>query len=67
MKVGDLVMFETDVAHWGEIGKYVSRGIVIAELPGDHIEAPAVSVLWSSGEVTKRTAPRILKVISEAS
>ena len=66
MKVGDLVMFESDVPYKGQPGEYVSRGIVMAVLPGDHIEAPAVSVLWSSGVFTERTAPRILEVISES-
>jgi hypothetical protein len=65
MKVGDLVMFESDAPYYkGQPGEYVSRGIVIAKLPSDYIQAPAVSVLWSSGEITERTAPRILKVIN---
>ena len=65
MKVGDLVMFESDVPYNGQPGKYVSRGIVIADLEGDYICAPAVSVLWSSGEITERTSPGILNVINE--
>jgi hypothetical protein len=66
MKVGDLVMFESDVTHKGQPGEYVSTGIVIAELPGDYIEAPAVSVLWASGEIVERVPPRILEVVSES-
>ena len=57
MKVGDLVELE---------GFQTSKGIVIAELPSDGILAPAVSVLWASGELTERCAPRILEVISES-
>jgi hypothetical protein len=68
MKVGDMVMFESDVPksqRW-EGGEYTRTGIVLAELPGDHILAPAVSVLWSSGEFVERCPPRILEVISES-
>jgi len=68
VKVGDLVMFESDVPksqRW-EGGEYTRTGIVVAELPGDYIEAPAVSVLWSSGELVERVPPRILEVISES-
>ena len=68
MKVGDLVMFESDVPksqRWEGSG-LASIGIVIAELPGDHIEAPAVSVMWASGELVERVPPRILEVISES-
>ena len=67
MKVGDMVMFESDVPYsqrWKGSG-LASIGIVIAELPGDHIIAHAVSVLWSSGELVERCPPRILEVISE--
>ena len=68
MKVGDLVMFESDVpeSQRFETGEYVRTGIVVAELPGDHIEAPAVSVLWASGDLTERCPPRMLEVISES-
>ena len=68
MKVGDMVMFESDVPksqRW-EDGEYTRTGIVVAELPGDHIEAPAVSVLWASGDLVERVPPRILEVISES-
>ena len=67
MKVGDLVKFESDVPEsqrWRG-GEYTRTGIVVAELPGDHIEAPAVSVLWASGDLTERCPPRMLEVISE--
>jgi len=68
MKVGDLVMFESDVPKSQRFwtGEYVRTGVVVAELPGDHIEAPAVSVLWASGEIVERVPPRILEVISES-
>ena len=65
MKVGDLVMFESDVITGSKYDN-ISTGIVVAELPGDYIEAPAVSVLWASGELTERVPPRILEVISES-
>jgi hypothetical protein len=68
IKVGDLVMFESDVPksqRWRG-GEYVRTGIVVAELSGDHIEAPAVSVVWQSGEFTERVPPRILEVINES-
>ena len=68
MKVGDMVMFESDVPksqRW-EGGEYTRTGIVVAELPGESILAAAVSVLWSSGEITERVAPRILEVIYES-
>lgn len=58
MKVGDLVGM-TGIL-WES-----SKGIVIAKLPSDGILAPAVSVLWASGEFTERVAPRVLEVISE--
>ena len=68
MKVGDLVIFESDVPESQRFwtGEYVRTGIVVAELPGDHIEAPAVSVLWASGDLTERCPPRMLEVISES-
>ena len=67
MNVGDLVMFESDVPYKGQPSSGTfSRGIVVAKLPGDHIQAPAVSVLWSSGEFVERVPPRILEVINEA-
>ena len=67
MKVGDLVMFESDVPYKGQPDEYVSRGIVVAELPAETIYAAAVSILWASGEFTERVPPRILEVISDAS
>jgi hypothetical protein len=57
MKVGDLVEL---------IGWESSNGIVVAKLPSDGILAPAVSILWASGELTERVAPRILEVINES-
>ena len=68
MKVGDLVMFESDVPEsqrWRG-GEYTRTGIVVAELPSDGILAHAVSVLWASGELVERVPPRILEVISES-
>ena len=59
MEVGDLVKFEADRA----IG---SVGVIVAMLPADRIVARAVSVLWSSGELTERANPGILEVISES-
>ena len=55
MKVGDLVEL---------IGWELSKGIVVAKLPSDGILAPAVSVLWASGELVERVPPRILEVIN---
>ena len=68
MKVGDLVMFESDVPESQRFwtGEYVRTGIVIAELPRDGILAHAVSVLWASGEFVERVPPRILEVINES-
>ena len=63
MKVGDLVKFEAD-ASWLRLDR-ISTGIIVAELPADPILAHAVSVLWSSGELTERVPPRILEVINE--
>jgi len=60
-------MFESDVPEsqrWRG-GEYVRTGIVIAELPGDYIEAPAVSVMWASGEIVERVPPRILVVLND--
>ena len=67
MKVGDLVMFESDVPKSQRFwtGEYVRTGIVVAEVPADHIIAASVSVLWSSGEFTERVPPRILEVMPE--
>jgi hypothetical protein len=67
MKVGDLVVFESDVPKSQRFwtGKSVRTGIVVAELSGDHIQAPAVSVLWASGELVERVPHRILEVIDE--
>jgi hypothetical protein len=68
VKVGDLVMYESDVPKSQRFwtGDYVRTGIIVAELPGDYIEAPAVSVMWASGEIVERVPPRILEVISES-
>ena len=66
MKVGDLVIFESDVPESQRFwtGEYVKTGIVVAELSGDS-NGGAVSVLWASGELTERCPPRMLDVISE--
>jgi hypothetical protein len=68
MKVGDLVIFESDVPKSQQFwtGEYVRTGIIVAELPGDGILAPAVSVVWASGEFVERVPPRILEVVSES-
>jgi len=68
MKVGDLVMYESDVPKSQRFwtGDYVRTGIVVAELPSDGILAHAVTVLWASGELVERVPPRILEVISES-
>jgi peroxiredoxin len=58
MKVGDMVRFAA--------GNCSSVGVVIAVLPADRILARAVSVVWSSGEVTERSSAHILEVISES-
>jgi hypothetical protein len=58
-----LVKFETDKIIQSD---GTSRGIIVAEVPADHIIAASVSVLWCSGEFTERVPPRILEVISES-
>jgi len=63
MKVGDLVMYETDKS-W-KCDNF-SNGIIVAESPYDSLLAPGVSVLWSSGEFVERVPPRILEVINES-
>ncbi len=63
MKVGDLVKYESDPT-WSDQA-YTGTGVIIAQLPADSILAAAVSVLWSSGELVERVAPKILEVISE--
>ena len=63
MKVGDMVKYETDKSWKCD---NISRGLIVAELPADHIVAASVSVLWSSGELVERVPPRILEVISES-
>ena len=63
MKVGDLVKYESDPA-WSDQA-YTGTGMIVDELPADHIVAACVSVLWSSGELVKRVPPRILEVINE--
>jgi hypothetical protein len=68
MKVGDMVMFESDVPksqRW-EGGEYTRTGIVVAELPSEGILNAAVSVLWASGEFVERVPHRILEVINES-
>jgi hypothetical protein len=68
VKVGDMVIFESDVPRsqrWWT-GEYTRRGIIVAELPSDGILAYAVSVLWASGELVERVPPRILEVINES-
>jgi hypothetical protein len=67
MKVGDLVVFESDVPESQRFwtGEYVKTGIVVAELSGDSNGAP-VSVLWAAGEFTKRCPRWMLEVISES-
>ena len=64
MKVGDLVKYETAQIRDGLDN--ISTGIIVAEVPADHIIAAAVSVLWSSGEFTERVPHRILEVIDES-
>ena len=64
MKIGDLVKYFDEPA-WSNQA-YTSTGIIVADLPGDHIEAPAVSVLWASGELVERVSPRILEVVNES-
>jgi len=67
MKVGDLVMFESDVPksqRWEGV-EYARTGVVVAELPSEGILNAAVSVLWASGEFVERVPHRILDVISE--
>jgi len=67
MKVGDLVMFESDVPEsqrfWA--GEYVKTGIVVAKLPGGSNGA-TVSVLWASGELTKRCPTWTLETFNES-
>ena len=61
MKVGDLVKFKSDsmTPAW-------SHGVIVADSPYDRLLADAFVVLWSSGELLERVAPRILEVISES-
>jgi hypothetical protein len=61
MKVGDLVKYETDKSWKCDD---INTGIIVAELPADHIVAACVSVLWSSGELVERVPHRILEVIN---
>ena len=63
MKIGDLVRYETDKSWKCD---NISKGIIVAQLPADHIIAAAVSVLWASGELVERVPPRILEVINES-
>jgi len=62
MKVGDLVKYEADKSWKCDDA---STGIIVAELPADHIVAACVSVLWSSGELVERVPHRILEVIND--
>jgi signal peptidase I len=62
MKVGDIVIFESDKNYHP---KYRSTGIVVAESPYDSLLADAFAVVWSSGEFVERVPPRILEVINE--
>jgi hypothetical protein len=64
MKVGDIVKYESDPA-WSDCS-YTKAGVIVAELPADHIVGPAVSVLWASGELVERVPHRILEVINES-
>jgi hypothetical protein len=64
MKVGDLVKYFDEPA-WSDQA-YTRVGVIVAELPVEGILNAAVSVLWSSGELVERVAPRILDVISES-
>jgi len=63
MKVGDLVMYETDKS-WKCAD--ASAGIIVAELPAEGILNAAVSVLWPSGELVERVPHRILELINES-
>ena len=63
MKIGDMVKYESDPA-WSDQA-YIGTGLIVAELPADHIVAASVSVLWASGVIVERVPPRILEVISE--
>ena len=63
MKVGDLVKYESDPA-WSSQA-YASVGVIVAESPYDRLLADAFTVLWASGELVERVAPRILEVINE--
>ena len=63
MKIGDLVIFETDkMVH----RNHRSTGVIVAESPYDRLLADAFVVLWSSGELVERVAPRILEVLNES-
>jgi hypothetical protein len=57
-----MVKYEFGIA---EVGR-VLIGVIVADLPGDYIVAPAVSILWGSGEIVERVPARILEVISES-
>ena len=59
MKVGDLVKFKSDCMSTG-----MSTGVIVADSPYNRLLADAFVVLWSSGELVERVAPRILEVIS---
>jgi hypothetical protein len=63
MKIGDLVIFESDVPESQRFwtGEYVKTGIVVSEPSGDSNGA-AVSVLWASGELTERCPLWMLEV-----
>ena len=60
MKVGDLVIFESDRDRSNCL-----TGIVIAKHRAQGIIAASVDILWSHGEFHENCVPRILEVISE--
>ena len=60
MKIGDMVKYEPDPA-WSDQA-YIGTGLIV-DLDGHGVGA-SVSVLWASGELVERVAPRILAVIS---
>jgi hypothetical protein len=62
MKIGDMVMYETDFNGWKRDSHH--SGIIVAELPNEGILNAAVSVLWASGELVERVPHRILEVIN---
>jgi len=61
VKVGDLVIFESDRGR-----SNCSKGIVVAKHPADGIFAASVDILWEHGEFHENCVPRILEVFSES-